>query len=97
MLIVSQERDSFTNFNNINLVFVDNDDNTVCCNINGINKIACLGAYATEKRALEVLQEIVNEYKTYLKLDGGPSLIRGGLDIQPNIFNVPKVYEMPQE
>lgn len=56
-----------------------------------------LGEYATEERAKEVLMEIIKKYSSYLQLDGGPAILQGQMDIQPNIFNIPKVYEMPKE
>lgn len=56
-----------------------------------------LGKYSTEERAKEVLQEIVSKYSSYLELKGGPAIMQGGMDVQPNIFNVPKVYCMPEE
>lgn len=56
-----------------------------------------LGEYTTEERAKEVLMEIIKKYSSYLQLDGGPALLKGQMDIQPNIFNIPKVYEMPKE
>ena len=64
-------------------VYFDNGDNTI------------LGQYKTEERAKEVLQEIKKCYGSYLQLDGGPAIIQGQVDIQPNIFNIPKVYKMP--
>lgn len=59
------------------------------------NKEKELGVYNTEERAKEVLQEIIKCYGSYLQLDGGPAIIQGQVDIQPNIFNIPKVYKMP--
>lgn len=59
------------------------------------NKEKELGVYNTEERAKEVLQEIKKCYGSYLQLDGGPAIIQGQVDIQPNIFNIPKVYKMP--
>ena len=56
-----------------------------------------LGTYQTEERAKEVLQEIINKYSNYLQLNGGPAIMKGDIDIQPNIFNIPKVYYMPNE
>ena len=56
-----------------------------------------LGEYATKERAKEVLREIIKCYKSYLQLNGGPAILQGQMDIQPNIFNIPKVYEMPEE
>ena len=56
-----------------------------------------LAKYKTEERAKEVLQEIAQKYSSYLKLEGGPAILQGQMDIQPNIFNIPKVYEMPED
>ncbi len=56
-----------------------------------------IGLYKTEERAKEVLQEIVKKYSSYLELKGGPAVLQGQIDIQPNIFNIPKIYEMPGE
>ena len=56
-----------------------------------------LGEYKTEERAKEVLQEIAQKFSSYLKLEGGPAILQGQIDIQPNIFNIPKVYEMPED
>ncbi len=61
------------------------------------NPIGTLGRYHTEERAKEVLQEIVKKYSSYLELKGGIAIMQGQMDIQPNIFNIPKVYEMPEE
>lgn len=56
-----------------------------------------LGEYKTMKRAKEVSQEITQQYSAYLKLEGRPAILQGQMDIQPNIFNIPKVYEMPED
>lgn len=56
-----------------------------------------LGKYKTMKRAKEVLAEIAKKYSSYLQLTGGPAIVQGQIDIQPNIFNIPKVYEMPED
>ena len=50
-----------------------------------------------EERAKEVLNEIVKTYSSYMQLNGGPAIIQGQSDIAPAIFNIPKVYEMPEE
>lgn len=56
-----------------------------------------LGEYKTEERAKEVLAEIVQKYSSYLQLTGGPAIMQGQMNIQPNIFNIPKTYEMPKD
>lgn len=55
------------------------------------------GIYETKERAKEVLKEIIKKYSSYLKIDGGPAILKGQIDIQPNIFNIPKVYKMPEK
>ena len=108
MLILSQDKSEIFNLNEIFRLCVDTwsskefatepdcwcikaekaSDNMIC---------AFLGEYATEERAKEVLQEIIKCYGSYLQLDGGPAIIQGQMDIQPNIFNIPKVYKMPEK
>lgn len=61
------------------------------------NNFTILGKYKTMKRAKEVLAEIAKKYSSYLQLTGGPAIVQGQIDIQPNIFNIPKVYEMPED
>ena len=61
------------------------------------NNFTILGKYKTMKRAKEVLAEIVQKYSSYLQLTGGPAIMQGQMDIQPNIFNIPKTYEMPED
>lgn len=56
-----------------------------------------LGNYSTEEKAIKVLDMIEIEYGKYLTLTGRAALVRGGIDIQPNIFNIPKVFHMPND
>ena len=108
MLILSQDKSEIFNFNEIFRLYIDTwsskefatepdcwciraektSDNMIC---------AFLGEYDTEERAKEVLQEIIKKYSSYLELKGGPAILQGQMDIQPNIFNIPKVYEMPEK
>lgn len=101
MLLVSQEDDGIINFDNILVIRLSTDLET---NKKTIIYVDCIGdehfgvgKYDTEARAKEVLQEIVKEYSSYLELKGGAALVQGDMDIQPNIFNIPKIYEMPEK
>lgn len=101
MLLVSQEDDGIINFDNILVIRLSTDLET---NKKTIIYVDCIGdehfgvgKYDTEARAKEVLQEIVKEYSSYLELKGGVALVQGDMDIQPNIFNIPKIYEMPEK
>lgn len=105
MLILSQDKETILNFNNAVTLYVIRDSfseekglenyNIDYSTNDEINYV--LETYATEERAKEVLQEIIKCYKSYLQLNGGPAILQGQMDIQPNIFNIPKVYEMPEK
>lgn len=89
MIIVSQVKRNIINFNNINLIGTDGEG-AIRARL-GIEDNVHLGAYATEERAKEVLQEIIEYYNelkrdvTYAQGDGGYT------------FNTKFYYEMPKE
>ncbi|MBS5722190.1 MAG: hypothetical protein KHW50_07435 [Clostridium sp.] len=98
MIIVSQDKKAIHNFDNVlslQIVPTLKEYSIEVCD--AINDGSSLGIYSSEERAKEVLQEIIKRYSSYLKLEGGPAILRGQIDIQPNIFNIPKVFEMPKE
>lgn len=104
MIIVSQGKEVIVNFDITEDIWISkhlkNDE--VKFEIFEIRAGNCsnslsIGRYKTEERAKEVLEEIVQKYSSYLELKGGPAILQGQMDIQPNIFNIPKVYEMPKE
>lgn len=96
MVIVNQDKTGIYNFDNIKSIDVIENEINITDDILS-NKGIVIGTYETEERAKEVLQEIVKKYSSYLQLNGGPALIQGQMDVQPNIFNIPKIYEMPKE
>lgn len=94
MIIVSQDKCTIVNFNNIQNIRIE----PYGTHIKGkkIYKIFAgnfegyateLGTYDTEERAKEVLQEIVSKYKTTLY----------NSKTNETVVNVPKVSEMPKE
>ena len=100
MIIVGQDRTEIFNFDTIKHIWIEKDD--YLSDDKEIQFEICadgetLGFYTTEKRAKEVLEEIVRKYSSYLQLNGGPAILQGQIDIQPNIFNIPKVYKMPEK
>lgn len=102
MIIVSQEQNEILNFNNIMNIQVTNCEEDGYLISAGFivgrdDNYRDLGYYKTEERAKEVLAEIVQKYSSYLQLTGGPAIMQGQMDIQPNIFNIPKTYEMPED
>ena len=96
MVIVNQDKSGVYNFDNIKSIDVLENEVNITDDILS-NKGIVIGKYETEERAKEVLQEIVKKYSSYLQLNGGPALIQGQMDVQPNIFNIPKIYEMPEK
>ena len=97
MIIVSQDKKEIINLDNIQRLFVDADYISAVIYAECIEDDILIGSYKTEKRAKEVLAEIVQKYSSYLQLTGGPAIMQGQMDIQPNIFNIPKTYEMPED
>ncbi len=104
MIIVSQDKCTIVNLDNIKTIELDRETDfksiIIFRETNEVETGVCgllIGHYTTEERAKEVLKEIVEKYSSYLELKGGVALMQGGMNIQPNIFNIPKVYEMPTE
>lgn len=98
MIIVDQDKNNVINYDNVKSLWIDDnvlDKTNTTFYINADDDF--LGEYETEERAKEVLKEIVEKYSSYLELKGSVALMQGGMNIQPNIFNIPKVYEMPTE
>ena len=83
MIIVSQDRDLIINFNQIEEIYVT--DKYISVNF-GLSNNEVLATYETEKRAKEVLQEIIERYTNWNNLVYG----------QPTGFCSPK-YEMPEK
>ena len=90
MIIVSQDKKRIVNFDNLTQVYITHceEDNTGYFirfeTVDGLYED--LGEYATEERAKEVLQEIIERYTNWNNLVCG----------QPTGFCSPK-YEMPEK
>ena len=88
MIILSQDKRKIINFNNIIGIIINKYSNAcpdiTCCTLKDFEII--LGEYATEERAKEVLQEIIERYTNWNNLVYG----------QPTGECSPK-YEMPKE
>lgn len=90
MLIVSQDKDTIMNFDNIEILGIGNpledDDGKFKILANTISDSQyTLAKYDTEERAKEVLKEIINKYRKY------------NFDANQSVTFIPKVYEMPKE
>lgn len=88
MIILSQDKRKIINFNNIIGIIINKYSNAcpdiTCCTLKDFEII--LGEYATEERAKEVLQEIIERYTNWNNFVCG----------QPTGFCSPK-YEMPEK
>ena len=98
MLILSQDKRTIVNLDNMKTIELDRETDFKAINIfretNEVETGVCglyIGKYATEERAKEVLQEIINEYKSqnYLVYDAETGSIK---DVNKNI-----VFIMPKE
>lgn len=96
MVIVSQDKEEIVNFDKVESIWICSDEEGRFTIEATADTNSTLGYYETKERAKEVLQEIVKKYSSYLELKGGLALIQGQMNVQPNIFNIPKVYEMPE-
>lgn len=67
---------------------------TICISDGFLEEIA---EYESKERCIEVLDELQAVCSSYLKVEGGAALIRGGIDIQPAAFIVPRVFQMPEK
>lgn len=100
MKIVAQDKKVIVNMDNIistEVGKVNSKNEFAIIQVDTRGFDAPIAFYKTEERAKEVLQEIVSKYREFLKLEGGPAIIQGQMDVQPNIFNIPKVYYMPED
>lgn len=67
---------------------------TICIFDGCLEEIA---EYESKERCIEVLDEIQAVCRSYLKVEGGAALMRGGMDVQPAAFTVPRFYQMPEK
>ena len=101
MIIINQDKTSIINFDNvtrISLLIDDEEGFLIGADTNSAESSSWdLGRYNSKERVKEILQEIANKYTEYYHIKGGHSILNDGGYIQPNMFDFPKVYEMPIE
>lgn len=91
MIIVSQDKDSLYNFDNVKSIDVLNNEIFITDDILA-DKGTRIAIYKTEERAKEVLQEIVKVYANGKTADEGNTFF-GGFSWIP----ADTLYEMPKE
>ena len=94
MIIISQDKNTIVNFDNVSEIRVKYDGTIVMFDNTYDNQNDCsdiLGKYETEERAKEVLQKIIRTIIEAKKVESADSMF-GFSIIPPNT-----VYEMPTE
>ena len=61
-----------------------------------VNHQKSIGLYSSEEKALKVLDMIQEKYLSYMELNGG-MMATANFYIQPNMWNMPKVFQMPAD
>lgn len=95
MIIVSQDKRTIVNFDNIKTIELDRDTNFTAINIfretNQVETGVCglyIGIYATEERAKEVLEEIIEKMQNKSFID----MTEEGVttEVSDGIYRMPK-------
>lgn len=92
MIIVSQDRRTIVNFENIKTIELDRETNFTSINIfretNQVETGVCglyIGSYKTEERAKEVLQEIKTTY------------FEENCEFENGMYHMQRICELPEE
>ena len=68
----------------------------VCINNGGLHNDT-LGIYKSEKRCIEILDEIQKVCGSYLYANGATGFLQGTVGFPPMAASIPRLYEMPEE
>lgn len=91
MLIVNQYKNAIINFNRINFIKIESDEDKFDIAINYDSDYwDIMGIYDSYERAQEILIEITQEYKKVARVAEQNSK-------EPKFYSIPRVYEMPKE
>lgn len=55
-----------------------------------------IAEYSSRGKASKVMEMMKNKYSEYLSTDGG-ALATVNFYVQPNVWNIPKVFQLPQD
>lgn len=90
MIIISQDETRLVNFDKVEILGIDIQNNKqICCGFHQGNLI--LGKYETNKRAMEVLEEI------YCKYEHSQSMLASQCLSVQNFMGKDFIYKMPKE
>lgn len=93
MIILSQDKKEIINFDNVNLIRVQ-DDGSIVAYDNTYNEqtgvSSVLGKYETEERAKKILQEILWEF-------GASDMHYAAFGMTDLLFKKMAMYQMPEE
>ena len=97
MIIVSQDKETIVNFNNISII--TQVDGRIGVTNNATNStVSEIGVYKTEERAKKVLQEIITSYADFNYLKSFPANITKSVEqFMHKKYSYFNVYEMPEE
>lgn len=91
MLIVNQDKNTVINFKSINYIDIQPNEQVFDIEINyNNNMFADIATYESEKRAQEVLNEVINKYLEYAS-------IKNSIGDVKQVYSLPKVYIMPEK
>lgn len=93
MLILSQDKNTLVNVDFTARIYtMDND--VMYMDTRGRSYL--LGSYASDERAVQVVEEIADKNAMYIKCDGGMMATVNAF-VQPFVHTPPKTYKMPVE
>lgn len=95
MIVVDQDKEILINFDNVELITVNDDEPVIVANLVSNTEVE-LGEYKSKERANEVLQKIIKLYEqdTYYR---EIPLGNGVYSRKELNHPLPKVFEMPEE
>lgn len=62
----------------------------------GQGKLRVIAEYSSREKVLKVMEMLQNKYVEYLRTDGG-ALGTANFYVQPNVWNIPKVFRFPAD
>lgn len=98
MRLISQDGLIDVSYENILLNLYDGDRAVAIKAYDSVsdNDFVIMGVYETVAKAEKVMKMVRDKYAEYLHTDGG-TLATVNFYVQPNVWNIPKVFQFPQD